>query len=167
MPVKKVLITVALCFCLLFSACGSTLHGTDELIEKAREEFSIADAENMEIRYAGLCGKDDDVLVWFISGNEYQMHRYLPMECEVVGENEYRFTQSFNPMDRGTDIAVYQWKNGYSFLVNNPDCAMLQIRNDGEVVEEIAIREDSIPFVYYVNYIPPEYLFLDKDGNEL
>ena len=55
MPVKKALITVALCFCLLFSACGSTLHGTDELIEKAREEFSIADAENMEIRYAGLC----------------------------------------------------------------------------------------------------------------
>ena len=55
---------IALC------GCQKTLKGTDALIEKAREEIPIADAENTDIAYAGLCGKEDLALIWFVSGKK-------------------------------------------------------------------------------------------------
>ena len=65
------------------------MHGTDDLIEKAREIIPVADAENIEIAYAGLIGDDEDALIWFVSGNEYQAHNYLPMECKIVGKDTF------------------------------------------------------------------------------
>lgn len=92
---KKAISAAFLLACvLMLSACGQTLHGTDDLIEQAREVIPISDAESIDIQYAGMCGKDDDALIWFVSGNEYQAHYYLPMECAVVGQNEYTYTNS-------------------------------------------------------------------------
>ena len=68
---------------LSLSACGKTLKGTDGLIEKAREEIPISDSDTIDLQYAGMCGNDNRAIAWFISGNEYQKHYYLPMEVEV------------------------------------------------------------------------------------
>ena len=114
------LFLVAVCV-LALVGCSSTISGTEELIAKAREELPVSDADTIELQYAGLCGKDDAALVWFVSGNEYQAHYYLPIEFNVVGENEYTFVRSYKPIERGMDIAALEWKDGYSFLINNPN----------------------------------------------
>ena len=110
-----------LVICLLFSlsGCQKIMNGTDDLIEKAREIIPVADAENIEITYAGLIGDDEDALIWFVSGNEYKAHYYLPMECKIVGKDAYTFVHKHKPIDRGTDIVALQWNGGYAFLVNN------------------------------------------------
>lgn len=150
----------------ILTGCSRSLQGTDELIEKAREEIPIAEADTMEIQYAGLCGKEDLALIWFISGNEYQAHYYLPMECEVVGPDEYKYVRTYKPMDRGADIAVLQWENGYCFLINNPECKTIRVTTQ-EVTEDIVIEKDAYPYLYYHDFVPEEYLFLDEEGNEI
>ena len=167
MQMKRIIVSIlALSMVVALCGCQKTLKGTDALIEKAREEIPIADAENTDIAYAGLCGKDDLALIWFVSGNEYQTHYYLPMECKVVGKDEYAFERICNPMERGLDIAVLQWQGGYSFLVNNPNCKTIRI-TDNSSTQDIVIEKDVYPFVYYNNLLPSEYLFLDAEGNEI
>ena len=61
-----------LCFSLM--GCTKIYHGADELMEKARQEIPISDADTIEMRYAGMCGDDDRAIAWYISGNEYQAH---------------------------------------------------------------------------------------------
>jgi len=163
---RILLLLLALSLFLTLCSCSKTLRGTDALIEKAREEIPLADAENIEIRYAGLTAKDDLALIWFISGNEYQAHSYLPMECKIVGKDEYRFVRTYKPMGREEDIAVLQWGGGYVFLINNPACAALQI-TDSVGMHDIAVEKESYPFIYFHERMPSEYLFLDKDGTEL
>lgn len=164
----KKLIIFTLILSLAFTLCGcqKTLDGTDELIEKAREEIPIADAENTDIVYAGLCAKDEAALIWFISGNEYQAHYYLPMECKIVGKNSYTFERIYKPLERGEDIVVLLWKSGYAFLVNNPDCKMIRL-TDETGVHEINIEKDAYPYIHYSEVVPSEYLFLDAEGNEI
>ena len=76
-----ILLTCILCFSI--SGCTKTYKGTDELIEKAREEIPVSDADTIDMQYGGMCTVDDTALVWFISGNQYQTHYYLPMEVEI------------------------------------------------------------------------------------
>ena len=159
------LFNLVIIICLFASLCGcqKTLKGTDELIEKVREEMPLADTD---ITYAGLCAKDDLALIWFVSGNEYQAHYYLPMECNIVGKNEYTFERVYNPMDRGEDIAVLQWKCGYAFLVNNPKCKTIRI-SDNTGIHDIPIEKDAYPFIVYHELLPNAYEFLDENGNIL
>lgn len=159
-----VMLSIFLLLCL--AGCGQTLRGTDALIEKAREEIPIADAENTQIRYAGLCAKDHLALIWFVSGNDYQAHYYLPMECEIVGQDTYRFVRTYKPMDRGADIAVLQWNGGYAFCINDPQCAAVRI-TDADGTREECIEKGQYPYIFYNSLIPAEYTFLDCDGNEL
>lgn len=159
-PILVLSMAIALC------GCQKTLKGTDALIEKAREEIPVADAENIDIAYAGLCGKEDLALIWFVSGNEYQAHYYLPMECKVVGKDEYTFERVCKPLERGMDIVVLEWQGGYSFLVNNPNCKTIRI-TDNSGTQDITIEKDVYPFVYYNDLLPSEYLFLDAEGNEI
>ena len=159
-PILVLSMAIALC------GCQKTLKGPDALIEKAREEIPVADAENIDMAYAGLCGKEDLALIWFVSGNEYQAHYYLPMECKVVGKDEYTFERVCIPLERGVDIVVLEWQGGYSFLVNNPNCKTIRI-TDNSGTQDIAIEKDVYPFVYYNDLLPSEYLFLDAEGNEI
>lgn len=96
---KKAILPGLICL-LAFLLVGrqETLKDTDELIEKAREEIPLAHAEEMEIRYAWVSSKEDSALIWFISGNEYQAHYYLPMECTLRDENEYKFERVHKPI---------------------------------------------------------------------
>lgn len=156
-----------LVLCLLLVGCSKTYHGTDALIEKAREEIPIAEADTAEIRYAGMCAKGDHAIAWFISGNEYQAHYYLPMEIEVKDNGaDYTFVRTYKPMERGRDIAVLQWNGDYLFLINNPACTAVRITDSNET-HEIAIEKDTYPYVFSNGQIPSEYVFLDRDGNEI
>ena len=165
----KKIISIALITLLCFSlaGCAKTYHGTDELMEKARKEIPISDADTIEMQYAGMCGEDNKAIAWYISGNEYQSHYYLPMEIEIKGNGaNYTFVHTYKPMtDRCADVAVVNWHQGFAFLINNSKVATVQVTlQNGEDNEE-AVRE--IPYAFYVTTVPAEYIFLDADGNEV
>ena len=167
----KRIINIVLIFllCLSLSGCAKTYHGTDELMAKARKEIPISDADTIDMQYAGMCGKDNKAIAWFISGNEYQAHYYLPMEIEIKENGvNYSFVRVYKPMDdRAEDVAILNWNKGYVFLINNPQVAKVQITLDnGEMIEE-TIQEGTTPYTFYVSTIPTEYVFLDVDGNEV
>ena len=104
-------------------------------------------------------------MAWFISGNEYQAHYYLPMEVEVKGDDKYSFVRTYKPMNGETDnIAILNWNGGYSFVVNNSDCASVKITGENGIYEE---KVKEVPYVFYYPSIPSQYVFLDSDGNEL
>lgn len=163
---KKV-VSILLIFILMlsFSGCRSTLKDKDDLIEKAREVIPISDAESIDIQYVGQCTKEDLALIWFVSGNEYQAHYYLPVEC-TISENGYIFERTYKPMEKGMDIVALQWQEGYVFLVNNPLCTTIRI-TDSDGTRNISIEKDSYPYIVFNEHIPSKYLFLDADGREI
>ena len=167
---KKIInIVLISLICLSLSGCARTYHGTDELMAKARKEIPISDADTVDMQYAGMCRKDDKAIAWFISGNEYQAHYYLPMEIEIKENGaDYSFVRVYKPMDdRAEDVAILNWNRGYAFLINNPQVAKVQITLDnGEMIEE-TIKEGTIPHTFYVSAILSEYVFLDSEGNEI
>ena len=167
--IKKQLIVLVLSCIMAFSlvGCSEKLTTTEDLITKAREEITVADAETMEVQLAVKYIEDDKALMWFITGNEYQMHRYFPMVFDVMGAEEYVFVQCHKAMERGEDIAVFQWHGGYSFLVNNPKCKTIQITGDMGSITQVKILEGGYPFHYYYEQLPQEYIFLDAEGNQI
>ena len=166
---KRIISIVIVClFYFSLAGCAKTYKGTDELMEKARKEIPISDADTIDMQYAGICGVDNKAIVWFISGNEYQAHYYLPMEVEIKGNGaEYTFVHTYKPMmARANDVAIVNWNQGYAFLINNPEVATVQmILQNGEVIEEV-IQKGTIPYMFYVSFIPSEYILLDAEGNE-
>ena len=173
MKKNKLLILILMLSCIVVLAlagCREKLKGEEDLIAKAREEITVAEADTIEVSLVAKCEKDDRTLMWFITGNEYQMHRYFPMVFENVGEQEYVFEGRHNSGERGQDIAVYNWGDGYSFLVNNPKCKKIQITGNigglGEITE-VEIGEGEYPFHYYYELLPQDYVFLDAEGNEI
>lgn len=163
---KKLITWFLVLVCILtMSGCQKTYSGVDELVEKAREELPVAEADTIELQYAGMCARGDEALIWFVSGNEYQAHYYLPLSFKIVDRDTYTFEHTHKPVDRGTDIVVLpEWNNGYAFCVNNPKCTTIKI-DDIMGVHEIEVKE--YPFVYFNSLLPREYVFLDKDGNEI
>jgi hypothetical protein len=170
---KKYFIMVSVFLCLVISAgCQRAMDSPDALLEKAREEIPIANADTIALQYAGMYALDDSALLWFISGNEYQKHYYLPMECVVPEEAEYTFVRTYKPMEFPVpDIAGLHWKDSYCFLINNPDCRRVKI-TDASGIREVTIAEDAYPYILshqivYSESVPTEYQFLDAFGNEL
>lgn len=166
---KKILFTL-ITIVLLFSlvGCKNTLTAPDGLIAKAREEIPIAEADTIDIKIVDSIEKEDgNSLIWFMSGNEYQTHYYLPMECILKDNDKYEYVRVGKPVERGMDIVVYEWQGGYAFLINNEECKGIQI-TDGTGTHTIEISEDSFyPFTFYQKIVPLEYIFFDAAGNEL
>lgn len=163
-PIK---LSAFLCPMLLLCGCTKQYHGINELTAKARKELPISDAATTDLQYAGMCTADDKALVWFISGNEYQAHYYLPMEVKITGTDQYSFVQTYKPiLDEAQDIAVLNWNRGYAFVINNPDCASVKITDENGTHEE-TIDPESYPYVFYEPTLSSEYRFLDSSGNEL
>lgn len=168
---KKIglIFVVLFAFCLSFVGCSETYRGTDELMAKARMELPISGADTIEMQFAGLCGADHKAIAWFISGNEYQAHYYLPMEVKTASDaSEYTFIRTHKPMtDRAADVAIVHWNGGYAFLVNNPQIALVQMTMaNGEVIEE-SVPQNALPHLFFVSFVPSEYTFLDAEGNEV
>lgn len=55
------------------------------------------------------------------------------------------------------------WHQGYAFLINNIEVSRIQMTLEDEEV----IQKDTIPYTFYVPFIPSEYVFLDEKGNEI
>ena len=168
---KKLMILALILVCVLgLAGCSAKIYkGTDELMEKARKEIPIADSDTIDMQYAGMCGVDNKAIAWFISGNEYQSHYYLPLEIEIKENRaEYIFVHTHKPMmDRANNVAIVNWNRGFAFLINNPEIATVQMTlQNGDMVEEI-IQKGTTPYTFYVPFIPSEYVFIDVEGNEV
>ena len=90
------------------------------------------------------------------------------MEIEIKGNGaNYYFVKTYKPMtDRCSDVAVILWHQGYAFLINNSNVAAVKMTlQNGETVEE-TIREEMIPYAFYVHDLLSKYIFLDSEGNE-
>ena len=163
---KRIIAILLILFMVLsFTGCEKAMYDEEAFIERAREEFHIADAETIEIKYIGEIIKGDKALMWFMSGNEYQAHRYVPIRCEITENGGRRFEHAYKPVERGMDIAVLvDWYGGYVFCVNNPKCKTIKI-DDYSGVQEI--EATGYPFLYYNRLLPREYFFLDENGDEI
>ncbi|MBD5383625.1 MAG: hypothetical protein HDR72_01330 [Ruminococcaceae bacterium] len=158
---KKAMLSLAAVFLTLsITACQKTYETPEALVERARAGFSDRETE---IKYAGRCDRDTFALLWFVSGGNAQEHQYIPLEC-TVRDGGLEFERSFRAMERGVDIAVLQWRDGYSFLINNESCQVLKITDDLGT-HEFAV--DEYPYIWYNETLPSEYVFLDENGNEL
>lgn len=135
-------------------------YGTDALIQKAQQELDT----DLEVHYAAMAAADDSALVWFYTGKEYQAHTYCVMECNIVDKNEYTFVRMHNPLMRGQDVAVLQWKGGYCYFINNPECTTLRF-TDEYGIHDVEIA--GCPYVEYRSIKPAECYFLDAEGNEV
>lgn len=164
---KKIVCFLILCaLCFSLAGCARVYHGTDELIEKARKEIPISQADTTEIRFAGMCGKGDKAIAWFVSGNEFQAHTYLPMEIEIKDHAaEYTFVRTYKPAIRGTDLAVLLWEGGYCFLINDPRCVEVEIYDNDGSQHHVPIEKNAYPYVFYWESIPSEYGFIDEAGS--
>ena len=148
-----------------FAGCERVMYNEAAFIARARKEFHIADAEAIEITYIGEITEGDKALLWFMSGNEYQAHQYVPIRCGITEDGGRRFEHAYNTIERGMDIAVLvDWYGGYAFCVNNPDCKTIQIE-DYSGTKEVEVTH--YPFLYYNSLLPREYFFLDENGEEI
>lgn len=163
---KKILSLLCIGLCLFtLSGCNKTIKGNNGLIDKAREEIAISDADTIDLVIAGYSSVGNNNLFWFISGSANQAHTYTPIEFCITGTDEYTFTKTYKPIERTQDIAVLLWNEGYSFCINNASCGYIQIENSSGEIKDIVV--ESIPFVYYSGEIPIEYSFLDINKNPL
>lgn len=163
---KKILSLLFLLLCLLaLSGCRETIKGNSGLIEKARKELPISNADTVPITIAGCSSVANNKLFWFISGNDNQAHTYTPIEFSITDTDEYRFIKTYKPIERTQDIAVLLWNEGYSFLINNISCGYIRIKNSAGIVKDIPV--ENIPFVYYSDETITEYSFLNADKNPL
>lgn len=155
---------------LLLSSCKESYSSRTELIQRAEEEIPAATVENLKTVIAGNFKDGEDYLFWFVTGNtEFS---YLPIEFHSKNGKDFTFVKTFHPLIRVTDIAVQYWKNGVSFLVNDPTCKSIQIASDTGKVEQIPV--EKIPFVYFSEEVFSDspsssfgYWFLDEDGNSI
>ena len=165
---KRIMICVSvllavICLVGVFAAQSSKIVGEDGLIAKARKEIAnLAEVETIEMTIAGKSTIENNRhLFWIITGNEYQMHRYYPLEVIEVENGEYKFVHLHNGgTQRGQDIFFEYFGSGYSFVINNPKCKSI-------VIDDTIVPVTDLPFVYYYPFAPNEYHFLDEDGNEL
>ncbi|MBQ4061279.1 MAG: hypothetical protein IJD14_00300 [Christensenellaceae bacterium] len=160
---KRLTAVVLALVCILCLVGCSKIEGHEGLIAKARKEINdLAEAETIEMAVAGRSTIGNNRhLYWIITGNEYQMHRYYPMEVTETESGEYEFVKLYNGgHERGQDIFFEYFGSGYSFIVNNPKCKSI-------VIDETTVPVTEIPFVYYHPIFPNKYYFLDEYGNEL
>lgn len=163
----KRILSALLFFVMLFSfaGCQRAMYNEEALIERARKELNVSDAETVEMKLIGEITEGDKVILWFMSGNEYQAHNYLPMRCRINEDGGYVFEHVYKPLDRGTDIVVLVHAfGGYAFCVNNTKCKTIKI-DDVSGTKEVEVTE--YPFIYFNKLLPGEYSFLDENGKEV
>lgn len=162
---RIVSIILTLVIILSFSGCQKAMYDETDYIEKARKEFNIHNAENIDLQFIGEVANGDKALLWFISGNEHQAHNYLPMSCSITEDKGRVFETAHSTLNRGTDIVVVvDWCNGYAFCVNNPKCKTIKIKSN---TEEREVEVTEYPFIYFSDLFPDEYSFLDEDGEAI
>ena len=110
---KRIMICVSvllavICLVGVFAAQSSKIVGENGLIAKARKEIAnLAEVETIEMTIAGKSTIENNRhLFWIITGNEYQMHRYYPLEVIEVENGEYKFVH----LERRRDSHLFRWR---------------------------------------------------------
>ena len=143
----------------MLCGCEPAIKSENDIINKARKYLS----ENIdELSISGSCSDNSSTLFWLMSENTL-----IPMKFAVNENGEYSFVHKYVPIERAADTASLMWKNGYSFVVNNPDCSKIRITEPDGGSTDIEITE--IPFVYFLENAPDEfeYSFLNAEGETL
>ncbi len=147
---------------------ATIIRGTDELIEKAQEVLPVSQTQLESISYVGLIGNDDDVLIWFISNNEYGSQDYWAINCKIAGRNAYMYVDWKRPIEYKKDIVSTLWEGNSVFLINDTDCVAIQYTdNEGKVVYEDKIQEGSYPYLYEERDFSGKIDFIDSTGKPL
>ena len=163
-----ILILCLICLCIAVPAVisfGGVIEGEEGLIEKARKEIPVAEADTIDLIIAGEVTDGDEILIWFKSGNEYQNNRYTPIAFTALGDDKYRFEKTYKPIDRGDKTAVVYWKDNFVCCIDNPNCRALEITYQDGSKNRIPV--DETPFVYSTRIFSGEYTFVDENGNRL
>ena len=109
----------------------------------------------------------NEALVWFISGDEFQAHTYLPMEVTPERSRSLYLRPDLQTVGRAEGYRrTPSWKRGLSFVINNTACTSVKLTTANGTQEE-NIEDNAYPYVFYCPEIPSEYVFLDADRNEL
>ncbi len=163
---KKLVLAVAvLLLTLAMASCtNAAIRNEKDLIDTARAHIPTSGIDTDEISIVNRLHKNNYMLVWFVSGGEHSAKRYTPMEFEVSDDGEYTYSHTYNPMVRGTDVYALNWRNGYSYLVANPECTSVHITYPGGSSETVQITKT--PFHFY-RTTPETYKFLNSDGAEI
>ena len=165
---KFIFIVFSFAIIFSFSGCTKTLYSEEEIIASARGVIPLSDIKNIDMRIAGKTIVEDKALMWFVTGNEYQNNRYFPIEYNVVGKDKYKMYHLYkNSMGMAEGIAFVQWNIDYhNIIIENPECKILRVKNlDG--IKDYEVTEDNNVFNIKITDGTTEYLFIDKDGNEL
>lgn len=147
---------------------NGTMKGLEGISDKKAAEIdeAVDSADTIDIGIAGMSEADDNVLFWFITGNEYQKHSYFPIAFQRIGEEQYEFVHTHKAYESAYEIYAVQWNRGYSFIVNNENCNSIVLTNAAGETEIVEV--DKLPFVYYYDELPEGgYSFLDANGEEL
>ena len=113
---KHILIAVSvllvICLVGVLMVDSYRIVGEEGLIAKARKEITnLAEVETIEMMIAGKSTRENNRhLFWIMTGNEYQSHRYYPMEVIELERGEYKFVHLYNGgHPRGQDIFFAFW----------------------------------------------------------
>ena len=150
-------------FCLSACSSGMIYDGVDKMTLKARQELGLT--ENKTLSIIGEFADGKNHIFWFVSGDEANGRTYYPLEFQHVEAEKYRFVKVHTNIDRAPDISIVYWHDQYCFLINNPDCAYLDIEENGE---GLLIKPDTLP---YISNYPAmgdfTYTFFDKNFEEI
>ena len=152
--------------CLCAAGCAKTGIDMEELAAKAGEELAAFEPGAADVRYIGLCGADDTALAWFMAGEAEGKRCYLPIEVELIGRTRYCIIRIYEVCaGKGHDVVMFRWKQGTAFVIGDPACTAVRIK-DGDGVHE-KIEKETVPYLFYYPAVSEDYAFIDAAGKEL
>lgn len=167
-------ILLGLVLCL--SGCAPCAEDETGMVELARAQLPLSQAETLPVELVGRIDREDRSLLLIRTGGEQQRQSYFPVSYQRRGDG-YRLEHLARAgmYERGEGLYSYNWQEGYVFLVDNEDCAQLWLKD--ELGNERTVPVDGLPFVYYVEDVfqdldgdgrsKLEYAFLNQKGEEL
>ncbi len=136
------------------------LHTQSDLVAVFSENVTVENPENITMLSHIT---EDTAWFFFLDGGHY-----YAMRCEVVGEEEYVFSQMEDLFYYTADIVYTKDLDG-PVLINDPRCTHIQVVNK-ETKEETNISVDDIPMVVSMGDFRPasgSWGFRDEQGNDL
>ncbi|WP_352420385.1 hypothetical protein [Proteiniborus sp.] len=126
----------------------SIVSCNEETVSTDKEIFDVITKEldtDIYVEIIDTIHLEDKLLVFYMTGNEYQAHEYGYAEFDEKNDG-YKFLRTYDMYERGMDLRSAPYKNAYLFVVNNKQCKNIQIlQNKSKSMVEV----EDIPFVYF------------------
>lgn len=165
-------IIAIVCTLLLLGAMGFNAYSyfshvardQDDIVDMVCREYGINRDGGLPIACISEYTMDDGVLVWVRVGQP-NATEYKAVECEVRADGAYIVKQISNALEDSEEIVMTVWNSRRLFLINNPKCRMIEIRDsiDGSVEALYEVPEE---YPYIFNWSHGNRIsFLDAEGN--